>query len=66
MNNFNKNCITLCISILVISMLSGQPEFQFSLQSWGSYTSYDYIGDLTTTQSGFGIRHARLGGKIIS
>ncbi len=65
MNNFNRNCITLCISILVISILSAQPEFQFSLQSWGSYTSYDYTVDSTTTQSGFGIRRARLRGKMI-
>jgi len=47
-----------------------KPEFQFSLQSWASYTTYDYynvtetILEKTTTQFGFGIRRARLRGKM--
>ena len=54
--------------------LLGQATFQFTIQTWGTYTTYDHYDwnadssalDLTetTTQLGVGIRRARLRGKM--
>ncbi|MFC1568681.1 hypothetical protein ACFL4L_00470 [bacterium] len=66
------------VTILIVSanlflssrMLGQKPEFQFSLQSWLSYTTYDQYDSTgttleeTTTQLGFGIRRARLRGTM--
>lgn len=64
--------ITFCI--MVTGKLFGQATFQFTIQSWGTYTtydSYDWNADSTamelketTTQLGTGIRRARLRGKM--
>jgi len=43
----------------------GQANFQFTLQSWATYTTYEHSADSTTTQLGFGIRRARLRGKMV-
>jgi len=51
-----------CIAIKGISF--GQANFQFTLQSWATYTTYEHSADSTTTQLGFGIRRARLRGKM--
>jgi len=70
---------SLRISVLTILLfgsinLFAQANFQFTIQSWASYTTYDqYVMnadssalelDETTTQFGNGIRRARLRGKM--
>ena len=57
--------VGLVILFIVAPSASAQPEFQFSLQSWGSYTSYEHTDDSTSTQLGFGIRRARIRGKMM-
>ena len=54
----------LVVLFMIAPTASAQPEFQFSLQSWGSFTSYDHTDGPTSTQSGFGIRRARIRGKM--
>ncbi|MBC8472777.1 MAG: hypothetical protein H8D56_25225, partial [Planctomycetes bacterium] len=64
----------LTILFLGIGSLLGQATFQFTLQSWGTYTTYDHYDwnadssalelKETTTQLGVGIRRARLRGKM--
>ena len=58
----------------LVETLSAQPAFQFTIQSWATYTTYDkyefnsdssaMVLDETTTQLGNGIRRARLRGKM--
>jgi len=45
--------------------LLGQPSFQFTLQTWASYTTYEHSADSITTQMGFGIRRARIRGEMV-
>ncbi|NQU26909.1 MAG: hypothetical protein HQ528_01330 [Candidatus Marinimicrobia bacterium] len=61
-----KNIVLFGLVVLftAASTASAQPEFQFSLQSWGSFTSYEHSDDSTSTQAGFGIRRARIRGKM--
>jgi len=64
----------ICLSMVLVGTLAAQPAFQFTIQSWASYTTYDHyvmnadssgmILDETTTQFGNGIRRARLRGKM--
>ncbi|MCF7827153.1 MAG: hypothetical protein K9N29_10955 [Candidatus Marinimicrobia bacterium] len=64
----------ICLSLGLVGTLAAQPAFQFTIQSWASYTTYDHyimsadssgmILDKTTTQLGNGIRRARLRGKM--
>jgi len=64
----------ICLSLGLVETLSAQPAFQFTIQSWASYTTYDHYVmnadssrmdlDETTTQFGNGIRRARLRGKM--
>ncbi|MFH1850922.1 MAG: hypothetical protein ABIA75_01115 [Candidatus Neomarinimicrobiota bacterium] len=81
--------ILIILSLVVVGALPAQAAFQFSLQSWGSYTTYDHPAVTTaqsyafntstgaiytipagtvdaykSTQLGFGIRRARLRGKM--
>ena len=56
--------IILFFGIVTNMRLLGQAEFQFTLQTWATYTTYEHNTDSTTTQSGFGIRRARLRGKM--
>lgn len=59
--------ITLILIVFFITsgiVLAQGPHFQFTLQSWATYTSYEHKSDSTTTQMGFGIRRARLRGKM--
>ncbi|HCK99641.1 MAG TPA: hypothetical protein DHW42_06005, partial [Candidatus Marinimicrobia bacterium] len=51
--------------ILSNEQLLGQPSFQFTLQTWASYTTYEHSADSVTTQMGFGIRRARIRGEMI-
>ena len=74
-----KNPVWLLTTIIVVLFLRsgsllGQATFQFTIQTWGTYTTYDHYDwnadssalDLTetTTQLGVGIRRARLRGKM--
>jgi len=64
----------LVLSVFAVSEAVAQANFQFTIQSWASYTTYDhytmkadssgYELDETTTQFGNGIRRARLRGKM--
>jgi len=81
--------IILCLGVVTNLRLLGQPEFQFTIQTWATYTSYDHpekivpdsyqfnpetgqidmvagetIAAYTSTQLGWGIRRARLRGKM--
>ncbi|MBL7135595.1 MAG: hypothetical protein ISS81_03255 [Candidatus Marinimicrobia bacterium] len=56
--------LILFLGIVTNIRLLGQAEFQFTLQSWATYTTYEHSADSTTTQLGFGIRRARLRGKM--
>jgi len=63
-----------CLNLGLVETLSAQATFQFTIQSWGTYTTYDryelnadssaLVLDETTTQLGAGIRRARLRGKM--
>ncbi len=63
MENVMKHNLKLIFIPLLIAAailpLEAQATFEFSLQSWGSFTSYN-----DTLQTGFGIRRARLRGKM--
>ena len=62
---FKRNLLLITSFFLVINCaLNAQVDFQFTLQTWGTYTTYDHGNDTTTTQLGFGIRRARLRGKM--
>ncbi len=64
----------ICLSLSLFGTLSAQATFQFTIQSWGTYTTYDLydwnadssILELkeTAIQMGVGIRRARLRGKM--
>lgn len=66
----------LVVFMLILFFLMGGlvkasgPHFQFTMQSWATYTTYDHEADATTaldektTQTFFGIRRARLRGKM--
>ena len=77
LSNLRKVSILIsvfCLSLGLVKTLSAQPTFQFTIQSWATYTSYDkyefnsdssaLVLDETTTQLGAGIRRARLRGKM--
>ncbi len=84
-----KFLLSAVITMVITSQAIAQAKFEFSLQSWGSYTSYDHAADTadayyefdettgnavlvpaeitpaySSTQFGFGIRRARLRGKM--
>ena len=64
----------ICLSLGLVETLVAQPAFQFTIQSWATYTTYDkyelnsdssaLVLDESTTQLGNGIRRARLRGKM--
>lgn len=61
-----KRSAALIVSLYFVlaCVLNAQATFQFTVQSWGTYTTYDHGNDSTTTQLGVGIRRARLRGKM--
>ncbi len=61
----------ICLFWFTCVVFADKPQFQFSLQSWASFTTYETPGDsinpaATSAQTGFGIRRARLRGKAVS
>ena len=74
MKRFSHKISVLAIFLFASTGLFAQANFQFTIQSWASYTTYDqYVMnadssgkelDETTTQFGNGIRRARLRGKM--
>lgn len=65
MLSFKRNTLLIASLLLLINCaLNAQADFQFTLQTWGTYTTYDHGNDTTTTQLGFGLRRARLRGKM--
>jgi len=68
-----KKILWSLLAMVTGSLVFGQATFQFTIQSWGTYTTYDHYGlnadnqlelKNTTTQTGVGIRRARLRGKM--
>lgn len=74
MKQFSDKISVLAIFLFVSTGLFAQANFQFTVQSWASYTTYDHYVmnadssglelDETATQFGNGIRRARLRGKM--
>ena len=74
MKRFTHKISLLAIFLFASTGLFAQANFQFTIQSWASYTTYDHYVmnadssgkelDETTTQFGNGIRRARLRGKM--
>lgn len=74
MKQITKHLIAFALLTFFASSALAQANFQFTIQSWASYTTYDhyvmktdssgYELDETTTQFGNGIRRARLRGKM--
>ena len=60
----NKPALIALAALVLGGWLNAQATFQFTVQSWGTYTTYDHGNDSTTTQLGVGIRRARLRGKM--
>ena len=67
-----KSTNTLMMGVAVLAFaglaVAQVPEFQYTVQTWGSYTQFDQAkantGDETTTQLGFGLRRLFLRGKM--
>ncbi|MBC8374590.1 MAG: hypothetical protein H8E26_01020 [FCB group bacterium] len=74
MKRLSHKIAVLALFLFGSTGLFAQPNFQFTIQSWASYTTYDHYAmnadssalevNETTTQFGSGIRRARLRGKM--
>ncbi len=46
MKKVNRLILVFCLSLGLIGTLSAQATFQFTIQSWGSYTAYDHSEEI--------------------
>ncbi len=64
MMNIRKYTAVIALLLLTMGSVNAQPNFEFTVQSWGTLTSYDDGNGTPTTQLGVGVRRARLRAKM--
>ena len=63
MGTAHKHLMGILVFLGAAGVLTGQPEFQFSLQTW-AHSTFDRRAGSTYAQLGFGVRRARLRGRM--